>query len=69
MRASWDLIIVVVVGAAFWLSYLAVRGEEARRELIRKAKDWPTTKRWDGAALRRPRPLPLRQEEGEHEQE
>ena len=48
---SWDLVIVAVVGLAAWLSYLAVRGEEARRELARKAKDpahWPTTKRWDG---------------------
>jgi hypothetical protein len=47
----WDLVIVAVVGLAAWLSYLAVRGEEARRELVRRAKDpahWPTTKRWDG---------------------
>ena len=55
MMASWsplvDVLIVAVVGLAAWLSYLAVRGEEARRELVRRAKDpayWPTTKRWDG---------------------
>jgi len=53
--ASWsplvDVLIVAVVGLAAWLSYLAVRGEEARRELGRKAKDpahWPTTRKWDG---------------------
>jgi len=48
---SWDLVIVGVVGIAFWISYALVRGEEARRELVRRAKDpahWPTTKRWDG---------------------
>ena len=55
MMASWsplvDVLIVAVVGLAAWLSYLAVRGEEARRELGRKAKDpahWPTTRKWDG---------------------
>ena len=48
---SWDLVIVGVVAVAFWVSYALVRGEEARRELVRRAKDpahWPTTKRWDG---------------------
>ena len=35
---SWDLVIVGVVAVAFWVSYLAVRGEEARRELVRRAK-------------------------------
>ena len=47
----WDLVIVAVVGIAFWISYLALRGEELRRELVRKAKDpahWPTTRKWDG---------------------
>ena len=55
MMASWsplvDVLIVAVVGLAAWLSYLAVRGEEKRRELGRKAKDpahWPTTRKWDG---------------------
>ena len=55
MMPAWnplmDVLIVAVVGLAAWLSYLAVRGEEARRELVRKAKDptyWPTTKKWEG---------------------
>ena len=55
MMASWtppvDVLIVAVVGLAFWISYALVRGEEKRRELVRRAKDpahWPTTKRWDG---------------------
>ena len=58
MMASWtplvDLVIVGVVGIAFWISYLALRGEELRRELVRKAKDpahWPTTRKWDGDDL------------------
>ena len=34
----WDLVIVAVVGIAFWVSYLAVRGEEKRRELVRRAR-------------------------------
>jgi len=42
MMASWtplvDVLIVAVVGLAFWVSYLAVRGEEARRELVRRAR-------------------------------
>ena len=42
MMASWtplvDLVIVGVVGLAFWVSYLAVRGEEKRRELVRRAR-------------------------------
>ena len=42
MMASWtplvDLVIVAVVAVAFWVSYLAVRGEEARRELVRRAR-------------------------------
>ena len=35
---SWDLVIVGVVGIAFWISYALVRGEEARRELVRRAR-------------------------------
>ena len=42
MMASWtplvDLVIVAVVAVAFWVSYLAVRGEEKRRELVRRAR-------------------------------
>jgi len=55
MMPAWnplvDVLIVAVVGLAFWISYLALRGEELRRELVRKAKDpahWPTTRKWDG---------------------
>ena len=55
MMASWtppvDVLIVAVVGLAFWISYALVRGEEKRRELVRRAADptyWPTTKRWEG---------------------
>ena len=55
MMPAWnplmDVLIVAIVGLACWVSYALVRGEEARRELGRKAKDpahWPTTRKWDG---------------------